>query len=109
MPEGETLPKENTSKAWLDYADKKLKEFKDYHSERNMLWQQKNRQVLGNDYSRILSNNELQARKRGMQLLREETKAGMRKGGKVRATGQRKLHRGESVARNVKSRSSGRR
>jgi hypothetical protein len=35
--------------------------------------------------------------------------AGMKKGGKVRTTGKRTLHKGEIVARKCKSRSSGRR
>lgn len=48
----------------------------------------------------LLTRNELQDRAKGMKLKREErAKAGMKKGGKVRATGKRKLHRGEVVAR----------
>lgn len=100
MPEGEALPKSNKSKDWLDYADKKLDEFRKYHSDTNIVGRVKRPQVLGDDYSRILSQNELNARAKGMKLKREEDareKAGMRKGGKVRATGRRKLHRGEMV------------
>lgn len=100
MPEGESLPQSNKSKDWLDYADKKLKQFTDYHSERNMIGQVKNRPVLGDDYSRVLSQNELQARAKGMALKRtEDARVGMCKGGKVRATGKRTLHRGEIVSR----------
>ena len=106
MPEGEDLPKSNKSKDWLDYADKQLANFKNYHSQRNMLGRVKNRPPLGDDYSKILSRNELNARAKGMKLKREEDKrsglSGMEKGGTVRATGMRKLHKGEMVARKNK-------
>lgn len=103
MAEGETLPKSGKSKDWIAHADKKLKELRKYHSERNILGRQKrNIPVGGDDYSRILSQNELSARSKGMKLKREETareKSGMAKGGTVRATGKRKLHKGEMVSR----------
>lgn len=102
MPEGETLPKSNKSKDWIDYADKKLNQFRKYHSETNIVGRVKHPNVLGDDYSRLMSQNELSARAKGMELKRKEDgrdKAGMRKGGKVRATGCRKLHRGEMVRR----------
>lgn len=99
MPEGETLPKSNKSKDWTDYADKKLKQFRDYHSETNMFGRIKRPNVLGDDRSKLLSQNELSARSKGMALKREESKTGMRKGGTVRATGKRTLHKGEMVSR----------
>jgi hypothetical protein len=108
MPEGETLPKSNKSKDWLDYADKKKQDFIDYHSERNLIGRIKNPNPLSDTYSRLLSNNELMARKKGMELKRAELR-GMAKGGKVRATGSRKLHKGEVVSRAAKTRSCGRR
>ena len=104
--EGEGLPKSKKSADWLSYADRKLKEFRDYHSEKNMFGQLKNPGPLQDDYSRLLSNNELQARKMGMDLLRKERQeenasrmASFRKGGRVEKTGPAKLHRGEAVAR----------
>lgn len=106
MPENEALPKGKTSKEWLAYADKKLQEFKDYHGARNILGQPKNPPPLQDDYSKLLSQNELQARKMGMEFLRKEraeegAKKMMeyRKGGRVQKTGPAKLHRGEAVVR----------
>ena len=106
MAEGELLPKGKTSKEWLAYADKKLDEFKAYHGERNILGQAKNPPPLQDEYSKLLSQNELSARKMGMEFLRkersEEGAKTMRKysrGGKVRETGPAVVHRGESVAR----------
>lgn len=101
MPEGESKPKSNKSKDWLAYADKKEKQFRDHHSKTNMFGRLKNPQPLGDDYSRLLSNNALEARTKGMKLKREEAGRGnlegMSKGGAVRATGKRRLHRGEMV------------
>jgi hypothetical protein len=106
MPENETLPKTKKSADWLAYADKKLKAFQDYHSETNMFGQTKNPRPLEDDYSKLLSNNELQARKMGMDLLRKErseenakTMQSYRKGGEVSKTGPAKLHAGEKVVR----------
>lgn len=106
MPEGETLPKTGKSKDWLSYADKKAQEFKDYHSATNIFGQTKNPPPLQDEYSKILSNNELQARKMGMELLRKEKTsegkeqsrvAAYRKGGRAKRTGPAKLHKGEAV------------
>jgi hypothetical protein len=109
--EGEALPKSKRSEDWLSYADKKAQQFRDYHSQRNMLGQLKNPGPLQDDYSKMLSNNELQARKMGMELLRQERKeqgaATMQRykqGGRVEKTGPAVLHRGEAVVRK-KSRS----
>lgn len=108
MPEGESLPKSGKSRDWLAYADSKLKEFRDYHGERNILGQIKNPGPLQDDYSKMLSQNELQARKMGMDLLRKESKSidklqnqipGYRKGGRVKRSGPTKLHKGEIVVR----------
>jgi hypothetical protein len=124
MPEGETLPKTGKSKDWLQYADRKLQEFRNYHSERNIIGQIKHPMPLGDDYSKLLSQNELSARKMGMELLRRETRAmtagtskvpgnvpQYKRGGLVRKTGQAELHKGEAVARKKprKSSRSGRR
>ena len=110
MPEGETLPKGKTSKEWLNYADKKLGEFTKRHGERGAFGRMKNPGPLQDDYSRILSQNELNARAKGMKYLREEKAKGMNKGGEIRATGKRTLHKGEMVRKKMrtKSRSSGR-
>jgi hypothetical protein len=106
MAENEVLPKSNKSKDWLTYADSKLKEFKDYHSQRNILGQIKNPPPLQDEYSKILSQNELSARKMGMELLRKErteqgaaTMQKYRMGGRVKRTGPAKLHEGEAVVR----------
>jgi hypothetical protein len=102
MPENETLPKTGKSKDWLTYADKKAQEFKDYHGKRNVLGQPSNPAPLQDDYSKLLSQNELQARKMGMELLRKEKAGelqGYRKGGRVKETGSAKLHKGEAIAR----------
>lgn len=104
MPERETLPKTKKSADWLGYADKKLREFKDYHAATNLLGQPKNPPPLQDDYSRLLSQNELQARKMGMDLLRREAAAGAtapayRKGGRAKKTGPAELHKGEMVER----------
>lgn len=114
MPEGEVLPKGKTSKEWLEYADKKLKEFRDYHGQRNIFGQAKNPAPLQDDYSKLLSNNELQARKMGMELLRkeraEESAAAMQRykqGGRVAKTGPAVVHKGEAVVRRT-SRKKGR-
>jgi hypothetical protein len=112
------LPKTGKSKDWLAYADQQLKAFKDYHSQVNMFGQLKHPDPLGDDYSRILSDHEVQARNMGMQLLRNEMKQqqqseskvpNYKTGGKVRKTGLARLHKGERVipARKPK-RSSGR-
>ena len=107
MPENETLPKTGKSKDWLNYADKKLQEFRDYHSSTNIIGQLKHPDVLGDDYSRVLSNNELQARKMGMDLLRKETAEksntetpSYRKGGRIKRSGPTRLHAGEKVVTN---------
>ena len=104
--ENETLPKTGKSADWLAYADKKLQQFKDYHSATNMLGQLKNPAPLQDDYSKLLSDHELQARKMGMDLLRKErgeqnaaTMASYRKGGEVKRTGPAKLYKGEQVVR----------
>jgi hypothetical protein len=109
MPrEGETLPKSNKSKDWIDAADRKLQEFKDYHTERPLnigpvslgIGFGKRKAPLSDEQSRLLSRNELMLRSKGMELKRQEDeRAGMKKGGKVRATGKRMLHKGEMVAR----------
>lgn len=106
MAENELLPKGKTSKEWLSYADSKLKEFKDYHSQRNLLGQIKNAPPLQDDYSKLLSQNELSARKTGMEFLRKErteegaaTMQKYRQGGRAQKTGPAKLHEGEAVVR----------
>lgn len=73
MAEGESKPKTNKSKDWLAYADKKEKQFRDHHSKTNMFGRLKNPQPLGDDYSRLLSNNALEARTTGMKLKRDES------------------------------------
>lgn len=119
MPEGETNPKENTSKAWLAHADNLNKKLISHATSRTWNIGPRflglgigPRKGLNDDYSRVLSDKELAARSKGMALLREEKKrAGMARGGKVRATGVRTLHKGEMVVRKTnrcKSRSSGR-
>lgn len=105
--EGETLPKEKTSKAWLAHADSLNKKFTDYHSERNIFGQIKNPRPLSDDYSKLLSDKELQARKMGMELLRKETKEEAERnkyarGGKVGKSGPATLHKGEAVVRKAK-------
>lgn len=99
MPENETLPKSNKSKDWLDYADKKLQKFKDYHSETNIIGKIKHPQPLGDLMSRTLSNNELNARSKGMELKRKEmaSPSSYKDGGKVRKTGLALVHKGETV------------
>lgn len=122
MPEGETLPKGKSSKEWLEYADKKANEFKEYHSWRDMFYRVKNPhswrdmfdrfgrvknpQPLSDDYSKLLSRNELEARKVGMDFLRKERQeenaskmAEYRKGGRAKESGPAKLHKGEAVVR----------
>jgi hypothetical protein len=106
MAEGEVLPKSKLSKDWLAYADSKLKEFKDYHSQRNVFGQIKNAPPLQDEYSKILSQNELSARKMGMELLRKEraeegakTMQKYRQGGRVQKTGPAQLHKGVAVVR----------
>lgn len=106
MPENDVLPKGKTSKEWLEYADKKKKAFEDYHGQRNIFGQLKNPGPLQDDYSKLLSDHELQARKMGMELLRKEMKedsarkmAEYKKGGEVRSNGPATLHAGEAVAR----------
>jgi hypothetical protein len=108
MGEGETKPKSNKSKDWIDYADKKKKQFVNYHTDKVVnigprslgLGFGKRKVPLSDDYSRVLSQNELEARSKGMELKRQESqRSGMEKGGKVRATGKRTLHKGEMVAR----------
>ena len=106
MPEGEDLPKTSKSKDWLSYADRKLREFKEYHSQRNLLGQAKNPPPLQDDYSKLLSQNEISARKMGMDLLRKErseqnaaTMRRYRKGGRVEKTGPANVHKGEAVVR----------
>jgi len=120
MAEGKVLPKGKTSKEWLKYADEKLQAFKNYHSERMFkvgplgVGPLKNPPPLQDEYSKLLSQNELSARKMGMEFLRkeraEEGAKTMRKysrGGKVRETGPAVVHRGEAVAR-TKTRKPGR-
>jgi hypothetical protein len=106
MPENESLPKTKKSADWLAYADKKQKEFSDYHSKTNMFGQLKNPSPLQDDYSKLLSQNELSARKMGMDLLRKErseenaaTMQKYRKGGRVEKSGPAQLHKGEAVVR----------
>jgi hypothetical protein len=117
MPEGEVLPKTKKSADWLAYADRKLQAFRDYHGEKNMLGQVKNPGPLQDDYSKLLSQNELSARKMGMDLLRKErqeenaaTMQRYRKGGRVEKTGPAQLHSGEQVRKAARkpSRSSSR-
>lgn len=112
MPENETLPKSNKSKDWLDYADKKLKKFTDYHSSTNLIGKLRNPPPLSNDYSKVLSQNELSARSKGMALKRKEMAqpSSYKTGGKVRKTGLALVHKGETVVPARKSaRKSGRR
>jgi hypothetical protein len=106
MAENETLPTSGKSADWLKYADQKEQAFKDYHSETNIFGQIKNPAPLQDDYSKLLSDHALQARKMGMDLLRKETAAqgkaaagtpSYRKGGRVKTTGPAKLHKGEAV------------
>jgi len=106
MAEGDTLPKTKKSADWLAYADKKLQEFRDYHGARNILGQIKNPPPLQDEYSKLLSQNELQARKMGMELLRKEraeegaaTMQKYRKGGRVEKTGPAVVHKGEAIIR----------
>lgn len=106
MADGEGLPKTKKSADWLSYANRKLQEFRDYHSQRNVLGQIKNPGPLQDDYSKLLSQNEIDARKMGMDLLRKErqeenaaTMQRYRQGGRVQKTGAAQLHRGESVVR----------
>ena len=106
MPEDESLPKTNKSSDWLSYADKKEQAFRDYHSATNMFGQIKNPGPLQDDYSKLLSQHALDARKMGMDLLRKErgeqnaaTMQSYRKGGKVREDGPAMLHKGEEVVR----------
>jgi hypothetical protein len=124
MPEGETLPKSNKSKDWLAHADKLRQKFIDYHTDKTVnigprslgLGFGSRKQILSdkND-SRILSQNEVNARSKGMELLRKEQKASpssYRKGGKVRKTGLALVHRGETVipaGKRTTTRKSGRR
>jgi len=93
------LPKTGKSKDWLAYADKKEKEFRDYHSATNVMGQPRNPPPLQDDYSKLLSQHALDARKMGMDLLRQEKKQmpGYRKGGRVEKTGPAELHKGEAV------------
>ncbi len=107
MAEGELLPKSGKSSDWLAYADGKLKEFRNYHSATNVFGQIKNPPPLQDDYSRLISQQEVDARKMGMQLLRNEKAVEAkrapqqtpqyRKGGRVARTGSAKLHKGEAV------------
>jgi hypothetical protein len=114
MPENELRPKGKTSKEWIDYADEKLGQFKKYHSKRTLFSEAgpyKLPQPLGDEYSRLMSQEEMYARAKGMKYLREEQKSattrGYKKGGKVRKTGPAILHKGEAVVR-VKPRKSAR-
>jgi len=104
--EGSSLPTSNKSADWLAYADKKNKEFIKYHSARNIFGQIKHPNPLQDDYSKLLSDHEIQARKMGMELLRKErseqnaaTMQKYRKGGRVKETGPAVLHKGEAVVR----------
>ena len=113
MPEGELLPKGKTSREWLEHADKKLAAFKNYHAERNVLGQAKNPGPLQDDYSKLLSQQELEARKMGMEFLRREraeegaaTMQRYKQGGKVRDTGPAVVHGGEAVVRKTDRRKS---
>jgi hypothetical protein len=106
MAENESLPKSGKSTDWLAYADKKLSEFKAYHGARTITGQPANPGPLQDDYSKLLSDHELQARKMGMDLLRKEraeqgaqTMQQYRKGGRVKETGPALVHKGESVVR----------
>jgi hypothetical protein len=105
MAENETLPKSKKSADWLAYADAKLAEFKAHHGKRDVLGGAKNPPPLQDDYSKLLSTNELQARKIGMELLRKERAEasrkpkGYREGGRVEKSGPAVLHRGERVVR----------
>lgn len=106
MPEGELLPKTKKSADWLAKADEKLETIKKYHSERNLQGLYKLPAPLEDDYSRLLSQQELSLRDTGMKLLRKErseegakTMRKYRRGGKVRETGPAVVHRGEAVAR----------
>ena len=103
MPEGELLPKGKTSKEWLAFADAEKTKFTDYHSKRKVENLFRLPAPLADDYSRILSNNELQARDKGMKYLRDEKAAAAvpkyRKGGRVKKSGPSELHAGEAVVR----------
>lgn len=112
MPLDELLPKSNKSKDWIGYADKKLQEFKDYHSETNLLGKIKRPVPLSDDLSKTMSANELKARSKGMALKRKEMAqpASYKDGGIVRKTGLALVHKGEVVIPSRKStRKSGRR
>lgn len=119
MPEGESLPKSGKAADWAKYADKKEKEFTDYHSETNILGRIKRPHPLGDLRSKLLSDNALKARQKASDLARKESgKTGKmdeyRKGGRVKKTGDAKLHEGEKVVSTRKpkrkcTRSSGRR
>ena len=105
MPD-DTLPKTKNSADWLSYADQKEQEFKNYHSATNAFGQLKNPSPLQDDYSKLLSQHALDARKMGMDLLRKErsednakTMASYRKGGRAEKSGPAKLHKGEAIAR----------
>jgi hypothetical protein len=72
MADNDELPKTGKSADWLAHADKRHKEFVDYHSDTNMFGQKKNPHPLEDDYSKLLSKHELDARKMGMDLLKKE-------------------------------------
>jgi len=101
--QGDTLPKSNKSSDWLAYADQKLKQFQDYHSQTNMIGQLSHPYPLTDDYSKTLSDNEVSASAKGMQLLRNEQAAAAQKapayhrGGMIRKTGDARLEKGELV------------
>jgi hypothetical protein len=108
MPEGEGLPKENTSKAWLGHADKLRDKLVNYATDRAVnigpkaigLGLGARKGMLNDDHSRTLSQQELQARAKGMELQRKESSAEpaeYKRGGKVRKTGLALVHRGEVV------------
>lgn len=119
MPEGESLPKSNKAADWNEYANKKEKEFMNYHSKTNIFGRLKNPNPLGDLHSRVLSDNALRARKKASELTRKESgKSGKmdeyRDGGRVKKTGNAKLHEGEKVigtrkTKRKSTRSSGRR
>lgn len=74
MPEGESLPKGGSAE-WLKAADKKDKEFRDYHSERWFgIGPVKKRPMLApGSLSRAISDKALMLRNKGMELKRKES------------------------------------
>ncbi len=99
------MPK--TADEYIASADKKLERIRELGAKSEQRWlaigPKKRLTPEDRMEQRLLSQNELLDRSRGMQLKRaEREKSGMRKGGQVRATGKRTLHKGEMVARKAR-------